>query len=710
MDELDLMSDFEDTSEDVSIEEPVEVLDDISIEEPVEALEDVPAEESVEVLDDVPVEEPVEVLDDVSAEEPAEVLDDVPVEEPVEVLDDVPAEEPVEVLDDVPVEEEPVEVPDDVPVEEEPIEVLDDIPAEEPFEVLDDVPAEEPVEGLDDVPAEESVEVLDDVPVEESVEVLDDVPVEKPVEVLDDVPVEEPVEVLDDVPMEEPVEVLDDVPVEESVEVLDDVPAEESVEVLDDVSAKEPVEVLDDVSAEEPVEVLDDVSAEEPVEVLDEVPAKEPVEVLDDVPAEEPVEVLDDVPAEEPVEDLDDVPEEVPIEAYGDIPTEETVQDASVEELTETSDDITEVLPEEGLETSDAPMELSASEWEQLVENTSDRESLERLREDVLDGKIVIDQQDEESGGIKLERNLTEEQLEGRQRDAEEVLENYRENLRERGVDEESIASFIDSQREEIDREYESPLDESSRYAMPNDWNEVAAELQEEKNDITEDMEDEFDVSVDGDIQEKPTDENVSEMLDEASYQTTVENMTDIPIDYESIYEEHTDEFLQEDFQNIDIERDLEQLNQNLENFEPDAWEQFDNTERENAISNLAEYIKDAIGFENPPAIEYYNNPQMGDYGGYNRETNTLSINQFMLFDSKEAADTVAHELYHAHQYERAENPQCERDLQYRANFENYIKPQYGQETYENQLVEAEARAFAAQIKERLGHSEIRRR
>ena len=462
---------------------------------------------------------------------------------------------------------------------------------------------------------------------------------------------------------------------------------------------------------EEPIEVLDDIPAKEPVEVLDDVPAEEPVEDLDDIPVEEePIEVLDDIPAEEPDEVLDDIPEEAPIEAYGDIPTEETVQDASVEELTETSDDITEVLPEEGLETSDAPMELSVSEWEQLVENTSDRESLERLREDVLDGKIVIDQQDEESGGIKLEQNLTEEQLGSRQRDTEEVLENYSENLREHGVDEESIASFIDSQREEINREYESPLDESSRYAMPNDWNEVAAELQEEKNDITEDIEDEFDVSVDEDIQETPTDENVSEMLDEASDQTTVENITDIPIDYESIYEEHTEEFLQEGFQNIDVEQNAEQLDQNLENFEPDAWEQFDNTERQNAISNLAEYIKDIIGFENPPAIEYYNNPQLGDYGGYNRETNTLSINQFMLFDSREAADTVAHELYHAHQYERAENPKCERDLQYRANFENYIKPQYGQEAYENQLVEAEARAFAAQVKERLDHTEIRRR
>ena len=538
----------------------------------------------------------------------------------------------------------------------------------------------------EDVSIDDVTEDCDDISIEEPVEVLDDISIEEPVEVLDDIPVEEPVEVLEDAPAEEPVEVLEDVPVEEPVEVLDDIPVEEPVEVLEDVPAEEPVEVLEDVPAEEPVEVLDDVSEEEPVEVLDDVPVEESVEVLDDVPVEESVEVLDDVPAEE------------------------TAQDAFVEEVAETSDDITEVLPEEGAETSDAPMELSASEWEQLVENTSDRESLERLREDVLDGKIVIDQQDEESGGIKLEQNLTEEQLESRQRDTEEVLENYSENLREHGVDEESIASFIDSQREEINREYESPLDESSRYAMPNDWNEVAAELQEEKNDIKEDIEDEFDVSVDEDIQETPTDENVSEMLDEASDQTTVENITDIPIDYESIYEEHTNEFLQEGFQNIDVEQNAEQLDQNLENFEPDAWEQFDNIERQNAISNLAEYIKDIIGFENPPAIEYYNNPQLGDYGGYNRETNTLSINQFMLFDSREAADTVAHELYHAHQYERAENPKCERDLQYRANFENYIKPQYGQEAYENQLVEAEARAFAAQVKERLDHTEIRRR
>lgn len=39
-------------------------------------------------------------------------------------------------------------------------------------------------------------------------------------------------------------------------------------------------------------------------------------------------------------------------------------------------------------------------------------------------------------------------------------------------------------------------------------------------------------------------------------------------------------------------------------------------------------------------------------------------------------------------------------NLQY--NFENYIRPEMGHELYENQLVEAEARAFAQQFKGRL--------
>ena len=48
-------------------------------------------------------------------------------------------------------------------------------------------------------------------------------------------------------------------------------------------------------------------------------------------------------------------------------------------------------------------------------------------------------------------------------------------------------------------------------------------------------------------------------------------------------------------------------------------------------------------------------------------------------------------------------NPKRPLDYQYQFNFDNYISPELGQEAYESQLVEAEARAFAAQFKDRIG-------
>ena len=81
-----------------------------------------------------------------------------------------------------------------------------------------------------------------------------------------------------------------------------------------------------------------------------------------------------------------------------------------------------------------------------------------------------------------------------------------------------------------------------------------------------------------------------------------------------------------------------------------------------------------------------------------------------MLYNSKEAADTVAHELWHAHQQECALNPKNPRDYQYQYNFDNYISPEYGFEQYQNQLVEAEARSFAAQFRNRIGNGKERTR
>ena len=157
-----------------------------------------------------------------------------------------------------------------------------------------------------------------------------------------------------------------------------------------------------------------------------------------------------------------------------------------------------------------------------------------------------------------------------------------------------------------------------------------------------------------------------------------------------------------EGFKDVNIDSDSERLNSSLSNFESDTWADMSLDEQKESMQSLADYVSDVTGIENPPKIEYYNNEQEGDYGGYNPETNTLQVNEYMLYNSDEAADTIAHELWHCHQHERAMNPQSALDYQYQHNFENYISPDLDQQAYEDQLVEAEARAFANQFKDRL--------
>ena len=169
-------------------------------------------------------------------------------------------------------------------------------------------------------------------------------------------------------------------------------------------------------------------------------------------------------------------------------------------------------------------------------------------------------------------------------------------------------------------------------------------------------------------------------------------------IDFDSVYS-GLDHY---DFDGIDVGADVVRLDSSLENFQNATWENLSTDEQKAAMSDLADYVKDIVGFENPPDIVYYNNPVEGDYGGYSPDTNTLSVNEYMLYDNNEAADTIAHELWHAYQHERAMNPQSAKDYQYQYGFDNYIRPEDDFTAYQDQLVEAEARAFAQQFKDRL--------
>jgi len=147
---------------------------------------------------------------------------------------------------------------------------------------------------------------------------------------------------------------------------------------------------------------------------------------------------------------------------------------------------------------------------------------------------------------------------------------------------------------------------------------------------------------------------------------------------------------------------DAERLDATLENFQEDKWSDLPLEEQKQSMTDLADYVAADTGNKNPPEIVFRDDMEDGMYGGYSPDTNTIEINQNMLDDSAEAADTITHEMWHAHQQQCAADPSNERSAEYQEAFDNYISPEYDFEGYENQMVEAEARDYAQGFKDRL--------
>jgi len=145
-----------------------------------------------------------------------------------------------------------------------------------------------------------------------------------------------------------------------------------------------------------------------------------------------------------------------------------------------------------------------------------------------------------------------------------------------------------------------------------------------------------------------------------------------------------------------------EQLDVVLENFKEDRWSDLSLDEQKRSITDLANFVAADTGNENPPEIVFRDDMPDGSYGGYNSGSNIIEINVNMLGDSVEAADTIAHEMWHAYQEQAANDPNNPRAQEYRDGFDNYITPDFDFEGYENQMVEAEARDYAQGFKDRL--------
>lgn len=159
----------------------------------------------------------------------------------------------------------------------------------------------------------------------------------------------------------------------------------------------------------------------------------------------------------------------------------------------------------------------------------------------------------------------------------------------------------------------------------------------------------------------------------------------------------------EEEFE-FDFDTSSSDIRQILARFNIESWQLLTDLEKENICKELMELIATKLEIYNKPKLEFYESDPC-DCGAFNPDSNIISINKNNFDVPEEIVDTIAHEIRHAYQFQRAMNPENYMDLLYAYNFENYIVPYADQDGYVNfidyqdQLVEAEARAFANMFK-----------
>lgn len=139
-----------------------------------------------------------------------------------------------------------------------------------------------------------------------------------------------------------------------------------------------------------------------------------------------------------------------------------------------------------------------------------------------------------------------------------------------------------------------------------------------------------------------------------------------------------------------------------LSPFKQGNWEQLTIQEQKQAVEKLADYNAEILGVEDKPRIIYYNAEDPCDFGGYSAKQNAIYINEYNMHDAVETADTISHEYRHKYQHERAEKLETERDLEFKEGFDNYIRAEDDYQGYKEQLVEADARAYAKVIQDKI--------
>ena len=180
--------------------------------------------------------------------------------------------------------------------------------------------------------------------------------------------------------------------------------------------------------------------------------------------------------------------------------------------------------------------------------------------------------------------------------------------------------------------------------------------------------------------------------------------------DARSSYVENTADAENSTSETFDKREDLAEISSetkhNLESFEQSNWESLSQYEKEQATEKLRDSIAEDLHIENKPDIQYYYNEDSGNCGGYSESDNAIYLNRYNMDDGSSTVDTVAHELRHCWQHERADNPQTEQDYQFKENFDDYIRPEDDFYEYQRQPVESDARDYAQDVKDAIPVSE----
>lgn len=148
-------------------------------------------------------------------------------------------------------------------------------------------------------------------------------------------------------------------------------------------------------------------------------------------------------------------------------------------------------------------------------------------------------------------------------------------------------------------------------------------------------------------------------------------------------------------------------LNKELaEKFQDSVWSELSEDKKKVAIGELRDVLAEELHLSKIPAVSFFEGSD-ADCGAFNNAENKLEINRPLLENPMGLVNTLAHEMRHAYQHERADKLETFTDLLFKVNFDNYITPVQVTDSkylfymdYYYQYVEADARAYARSFTE----------